>query len=47
MDDGTWVPGALQASHRVDGAWKRFIRYRERTDADHVRWFDETRVRGL
>ncbi len=47
MDNGTWVPGELQAVHTVDGASKGFVRYRERTDAAHLRWFDEARIRGL
>ncbi len=46
MDDGTWVPGDLQAVHRGDGTWKGFVRYRERTNVSHLRWFDESRVRG-
>ena len=47
MDNGTWVPGDLQATHRVDGSWKGFVRYRERTSASHLRWFDGERVREL
>lgn len=46
MSNGTWVPGELQAIHRVDGTWKGFVRYRERTSASHLRWFDEEHVRG-
>ena len=47
LDDGTWVPGQLQAVVAVDGTWKGFVRYRERTAAEHLKWFDEERVRGL
>ena len=46
MDDGTWVPGDLEAIHSVDGTWKGFVRYRERTAAAHFKWFDKARVRG-
>ena len=46
MDDGSWVPGTLQAIHRADGTWSGFVRYCERTNAAHLRWFDEGRVRG-
>jgi hypothetical protein len=45
MDDGTWVPGELTATHRFEGTWKGFVRYRERTNAAHFRWFDEAQVR--
>ena len=41
MDDGSWVPGTLQAIHRADGTWSGFVRYCERTNAAHLRWFDE------
>jgi hypothetical protein len=47
MDNGTWVPGLLHAVHRGDdNTWKGFVRYHERTDAAHLRWFDEGRIRG-
>ena len=46
MYDGTWVPGLLQATRQVDGTWKGFVRYRERTTAMHFRWFEEEQVRG-
>jgi hypothetical protein len=47
MDNGTWVPGLLQAIHRGDGGtWKGFVRYSERTSAARLRWFDEGQVRG-
>ena len=47
MNDGTWVPGELQAVHTVNGTWKGFVRYREHTTAEHLKWFDEGRVRGV
>ena len=45
MHDGTWVPGFLQATHRVNGTWRGFVRYSERTSATHFRWFEEQQVR--
>ena len=46
MHDSTWVPGVLLATHWVNGTWKGFVRYSERTSAMHVRWFEEEQVRS-
>jgi hypothetical protein len=46
LDNGTWVHGDLQAIHRADGTWKGFVRYCERTEASHLRWLKEGRIRG-
>ncbi len=45
MSNGDWVPGDLQAIHRVAGTWKGFVRYRDGTNAAHFRWFAQAQVR--
>lgn len=46
LDNGSWVPGLMEATMFVDTGWRGQVRYLDAEGRSHLEWFDEGRIKN-